>query len=70
MEFVLYFRNKMGELRYFNKDSSKGGWYDCDSIGSAKKFPTRWEALRKREMLNKITKQMGWYGTYRVKEVK
>lgn len=63
--FVLTFRNKSGEMRYYRCHAHEYGWYDCDSLASACKFKTKEEADAMRDKLNKISKDNGWYGIYK-----
>ena len=64
--FVLSFKNKSGEMRYYNQHANEHSWYDCDSLNKAYKFKTREEAEAMRDKLNRISKENGWYGLYKV----
>lgn len=67
--YVLTFKNKSGEMRYYQGQAHEFGWYDCDSLERACKFKTKAEADAMRDKLNKISKENGWYGTYRTMSI-
>ena len=64
--FVLSFKNKSGEMRYYNQHANEHSWCDCDSLNKACKFKTREEAEVMRDKLNRISKANGWFGLYKV----
>lgn len=64
--FVLSFKNKSGEMRYYYKHAHEYSWFDCDSLNKACKFKTREEAEAMRDKLNRISKAEGWFGLYKV----
>lgn len=67
--FVLSFKNKSGEMRYYYKHAHEYSWFDCDSLNKACKFKTREEAEAMRDKLNIISKAEGYFGLYNIKRL-
>ena len=64
--FVLSFKNKSGEVRYYHRHANEYSSFDCGSLNKASKFKTREEAEAMRDKLNRICKENGWFGLYKV----
>ena len=67
MFYVLRFKNKSGDFRYFNKEvNNYGVLYDCDTIASAHKLTSKIAANDLCGLLNDLNKKRGYYGKYKV----
>ena len=71
MFYVLSFKNKSGQKRYFNRlvCDRNDDWYDCDSLEYAQHFSSANDAENVQKELNAIVIKNNWYGKYTVESV-